>query len=169
MPLSAGSVVAKRGVLYGRREVIPYRKFSETFDGGKCTVAPPKASKAPKVDPSERAKSETLGGLGALGASNHGIESLLAERRSAEVLAPSPWFTRVAPPAEGEPNFDAPCGARRGRIENREGLFLHFCIDCGAWGAYGYGVNLRAGQLGRWYCAVHRPRAGAGSSMAFGA
>jgi hypothetical protein len=62
--------------------------------------------------------------------------------------------------AEGKPNFDAPCGARRRRIEKREGLFLHFCIDCGAWGAYGHGVNLRAGRLGHWYCAVHRPRAG---------
>jgi hypothetical protein len=25
-------------------------------------------------------------------------------------------------------------------------------------GAYGYGVNLRAGRLGHWYCAAHRPK-----------
>lgn len=150
--------------------MIPYRKFSETFDIGKCTITPSKVPNAPKVGPTESAKIETLGGLGALGAlgaSNHGIESLAAEPQSAELLAPSAWFARVASPAEGEPNFDAPCGARRGRVEKREGLFLHFCIHCGAWGAYGYGVNLRAGRLGRWYCAVHRPRAGVGSSMAF--
>ena len=35
-------------------------------------------------------------------------------------------------------------GGRRGRVERREGLFLHFCIDCGAWGAYGYGVPCAA-------------------------
>jgi hypothetical protein len=158
--LLADSVVAKRGVLCGRREVIPYRKFSETFDMGKCTIAPSKAPNASKVSPSESAKGETLGGLGTLGASNHETETLTSEPQSAKLLAPSPWFARVASPGEGEPNFDAPCGARRGRVERREGLFLHFCMDCGAWGAYGYDVNLRAGQLGRWYCALHRPRDG---------
>jgi len=29
----------------------------------------------------------------------------------------------------------------------------------GAFGAFGYGVSLRAGRLGRWYCAEHRPGA----------
>jgi hypothetical protein len=56
-----------------------------------------------------------------------------------------------------EPNFDEPCAERRGRVEERDGLFLHFCCECGAWGAFGYDVSIRAGRLGRWYCAAHRP------------
>ena len=39
-----------------------------------------------------------------------------------------------------------------------DGLLLHFCAKCGAWGAFGYAVNLRAGRPGRWYCAEHRPQ-----------
>ena len=31
-------------------------------------------------------------------------------------------------------------------------------VACGAWGAFGYCVNLRADQLGRWYCGAHRPQ-----------
>jgi hypothetical protein len=146
--------------LYGRRDLIPYRKFSETFNIGKCTTSPSKAPNSSKVSPSERAKNDTLGGLGTLGASSHETETLTAEPRSAELLAPSPWFARVAAASDGEPRFDAPCAARRGQLEKRDGLFLHFCIDCGAWGAYGYDVDLRAGRLGRWYCALHRPRDG---------
>jgi hypothetical protein len=37
-------------------------------------------------------------------------------------------------------------------------LYLHFCVKCSAWGAFGYGVNFRLGRLGRWYCAAHRPQ-----------
>jgi hypothetical protein len=33
---------------------------------------------------------------------------------------------------------------------------VHFCAECGRWGAYGYGVNLRAGRLGHWYCALYQ-------------
>jgi hypothetical protein len=75
----------------------------------------------------------------------------------AELVAPSGWFERIVPPMEGEPGFEEPCAARRGRVEERNGVVLHFCSECGAWGAFGYGVNLRAGRLGRWYCAAHRP------------
>jgi hypothetical protein len=75
------------------------------------------------------------------------------------LVAPPDWFQRVAPPAEGEPRFDEPHAARRGRIEEVPGrVFLHFCIECGRWGAFGHGVNLRAGRLGEWYCATHRPQ-----------
>ena len=72
-----------------------------------------------------------------------------------ELLAP--LFKPVSPP-DDEPAYSEPCIARRGRVEARDGLFLHFCVECGAWGAFGYGVNLRADQLGRWYCAAHRPK-----------
>jgi hypothetical protein len=75
----------------------------------------------------------------------------------AELVAPSAWFERVASRAIGEPSFDEPCVARCGQVEDRNGVFSHFCATCGAWGAYGYSVNLRAGRLGRWYCAAHRP------------
>jgi hypothetical protein len=60
-------------------------------------------------------------------------------------------------PVEGEPGLGESCDARRGQVETRSGLFLHFCAQCGAWGAFGYGVNLRAGRLGTWYCLTHRP------------
>jgi hypothetical protein len=77
----------------------------------------------------------------------------------AELVAPSAWFERVASPAEGEPDFEKPHAARRGRVEERpDGLLLHFCAECGRWGPYGYDVRLRAGRPGRWYCAEHRPR-----------
>jgi hypothetical protein len=37
--------------------------------------------------------------------------------------------------------------------------FLHPCQVCGEWGSFGYGVSLRAGRLGQWYCFAHRPAA----------
>jgi hypothetical protein len=77
----------------------------------------------------------------------------------ANLVAPPDWFQRVASPVQGEPSLDEPCAERRGRIEELPGrVFLHFCIECGRWGAFGYGVNLRTGRLGAWYCATHRPQ-----------
>jgi hypothetical protein len=79
----------------------------------------------------------------------------------ADVVAPQDWFQRVASPAQGEPSFEEPYAERRGRNEELPGqIFLHFCIECGRWGAFGLGVNLRAGRLGEWYCATHRPPRG---------
>jgi hypothetical protein len=74
----------------------------------------------------------------------------------ADVLSPSKWFEQSAP-ALNEPGYEVSSFGRRGRVEVRDGVFLHFCEVCGAWGAFGYGVRLRAGHLGRWYCAEHRP------------
>jgi hypothetical protein len=34
--------------------------------------------------------------------------------------------------------------------------FEHYC-HCGQWGAFGYGVGLRIGQMGQWFCSDHRP------------
>ena len=77
----------------------------------------------------------------------------------AELLAPVPLFNRVIPPTEGEPGSERPCASRRGRVQKlQEAIVLHFCTECGAWGAFGYGVNPRAGRQGRWYCAAHRPQ-----------
>ena len=92
----------------------------------------------------------------------HKVEVLAALANSAhevEPLSPTPWFPHVIPPVEGEPSAQVPCASRRGRVQRLEGaVVMHFCIECGAWGAFGYGVNLRAGRPGRWYCAAHRPQ-----------
>jgi hypothetical protein len=86
------------------------------------------------------------------------VAALCNTADDAELLAPSPWFERVVMPAVGgEPSLEMPCASRRGRVDVRQdGLLLHFCAKCGAWGAFGYGVNLRAGRQGRWYCGRHR-------------
>jgi hypothetical protein len=76
----------------------------------------------------------------------------------AELVASSGRVQRVALPAEGEPDFNKRCVMRRGRVEQRDGVLLHFCTECGRWGGFGCGVDLRAGRLGRWYCAEHRPQ-----------
>jgi hypothetical protein len=39
--------------------------------------------------------------------------------------------------------------------ERRNGIFLHFCIEYGRWGTYGYGAT--GEKPGRWYCHLHRP------------
>ena len=39
---------------------------------------------------------------------------------------------------------------------SKHGLFIHMC-HCGVWGAHGYGVSVRTGKLGTWYCAEHNP------------
>ena len=64
----------------------------------------------------------------------------------------------VLPIAPGEPGLQQPCPARRGRIQELDGVFLHYCCQCGRFGAFGYGVHLRTGRLGRWYCGEHRPQ-----------
>jgi hypothetical protein len=46
---------------------------------------------------------------------------------------------------------------RLGFEESGVGPFVHCCGVCGVWGAFGFGVNLRAGRLGQWYCFGHRP------------
>jgi hypothetical protein len=47
---------------------------------------------------------------------------------------------------------------RVGRVTDPDGQgpFEHYCW-CGAWGTYGYGVKLRDGIPGEWFCADHRP------------
>jgi hypothetical protein len=74
------------------------------------------------------------------------------------VLPPSPWFERTVPAADGEPRLDESCISRRGRVHELDRAVLHFCIECGAYGAFGYGVNPRSERFGNWFCAAHRPR-----------
>jgi hypothetical protein len=74
------------------------------------------------------------------------------------IIAPGEWMERVALPASSEPGFSEPWPPRRGRIEWQGNTLLHFCSVCGAWGSYGFGVNLRTGRMGQWFCAAHRPQ-----------
>jgi hypothetical protein len=119
-------------------------------------------SEAPGRIPAKAAKlakpfhepDRTLATLAALAAHGPGSQNPAAYHARAELLAP--LFAPMSP-ADGEPSFGKPYATRCGRVEERDGLVLHFCVECGAWGAFGYGVKLRAGELGRWYCAAHRP------------
>jgi hypothetical protein len=89
------------------------------------------------------------------GAANgeHGSDMTFA---GTAIIAPGKWVERIAVPASSEPGFSEPWPPRRGRIESQGKTLLHFCSVCGAWGSYGFGVNLRGGRMGRWFCAVHR-------------
>jgi hypothetical protein len=140
--------------------VIPYRKFSDTLKNGNCALAPPNPPKPSKVGVIALATGDPLDGLGALDATS-GKSKIKAARESTELITPSPWFECIARPADGEPCFELPCAARRGLVLEWDGVLMHFCGECGRWGAYGYGVNFREGRLGRWYCAAHRPRGSA--------
>jgi hypothetical protein len=77
----------------------------------------------------------------------------VAPATSAAVIAPSSWVAGAADPLE--PPFEQPYPERRGLVERRGRLFLHFCVHCGRWGAYGYGAT--SAKPGRWYCRMHRP------------
>jgi hypothetical protein len=70
----------------------------------------------------------------------------------------TPGPARLLPLADGKPGVEEPCAERRGRVQVLDRVFLHFCEVCGRFGAFGYGVHLRAGHLGRWYCGEHRPQ-----------
>lgn len=125
-----------------------YQKFSEKLYNERAAASSPsKASKPPKLGHERVVNRAILDGLGDLGAPP-----------APDVRAPSFQYERLAPPAAGEPIFELPHRLRRGRVEERGGLLLHFCVECGAWGSFGYGVRVRAGHLGQWYCAEHRPR-----------
>ena len=86
-------------------------------------------------------------------ASDAAIQSEDSPTTSAALIAPRRWVEVVA--GANEPSFEMPCPERRGLVERRGRLFLHFCTECGRWGAYGYGAT--GDNPGRWYCWLHRP------------
>jgi hypothetical protein len=99
----------------------------------------------------------------------------LFSRNKAEVLAllratvdenkpVTPTPSLIDAPPSPEPGLEEPCEARRGRVEEKNGRLLHFCVDCGRFGPFGDGVELRAGRLGRWYCRQHWPQTRAKNS-----
>src|SRR3984893_5080294 len=162
----------------GDFEMSAYRKFVDILQSEPRIPTPPKPPKAPKANPSEPVSLPVLGGLGTLGAppikneislhaatpppvscseaaadGEHGSDMTFA---GTAIIAPGKWVERIAVPASSEPGFSEPWPPRRGRIESQGDMQLHFCSVCGAWGSYGFGVNLRGGRMGRWFCAVHR-------------
>jgi hypothetical protein len=72
-----------------------------------------------------------------------------------KLLAPVSWYEHLVPPRLLEIPYDRPSPERRGRVERSGPAFLHFCVICGAWGSFGYGVTRK--QSGLWYCGEHRP------------
>jgi hypothetical protein len=81
--------------------------------------------------------------------------AIVGEARAADspatVIAPAQWFA-------AEPHYREPCPARRGLLRRRDGRLERFCAVCGAWGAWGYGVDAK--EPGRWFCFQHRPPEG---------
>ena len=131
------------------------RAFLENEERRGAAAKPAKAAKAPEREAEASATLATFAALAAHQAGSQNPAALVGDRAPAELLAP---LFKPTSPAVGEPEFEQPCVTRRGRVEVRpDGVFLHFCAECGAWGAFGYGVLLRAGRTGRWYCGKHRP------------
>jgi hypothetical protein len=83
-------------------------------------------------------------------------ELLALLQQKASTLAAERSFARVID-SNGEPGLEQPCAARRGLVQELDRTFLHFCVHCGRFAAFGHGVHLSAGRLGRWYCGEHRP------------
>src|SRR5277367_5803109 len=109
---------------------------------------PAKSAKLAKVCNEPDQTLATLATLAAHRAVSENPAALTDDDAPAKLLAP---LFKPLSPADGEPGLSEPCAARVGRVEDRpDGPFLHFCGECGAWGAYGYGVNLGVGQQGRW-------------------
>jgi hypothetical protein len=94
-----------------------------------------------------------------VGVSRRGVPRAEPARQSGPplIIALGQTALTYEPIYESEPALEQPCAARRGQVRKLNGAFVHFCCRCGRFGAFGYGVRLRAGQLGRWYCGEHRP------------
>lgn len=135
---------------------MPAFRFFDPWTSLDNPDAPATSAKAANTAKVGESGAETLAVLAALAAQIPEIEISAPTIVEADLLAPAPWFERSAATMPAEPRFDEPCPARRGRDDRRGPMHLHFCLECGAWGTYGYGVS---GDLpGRWYCRDHRPR-----------
>jgi hypothetical protein len=122
----------------------------DSLENGDQTVAAAKVAKVAKDE----------GGAPAASKSECDFEAVHQDCDNArspepQLISPASWFEHCAPAAPREPPYDQPCPARRGRVERKGVALLHFCVTCGAWGAFGYGVF--ADRPGRWYCLNHRP------------
>ena len=114
------------------------------------------------------ARAEPTGGNILLRAGTTAIPSQLVSRlreakpvlllRLTQSAQGSPLSAIADQDAPRTPTSLEPSTERRGRFEFRESGWLHFCVECGRWGGFGCGVDLRSGRLGQWYCAEHRPQ-----------
>jgi hypothetical protein len=127
--------------------MLRYSKFSDAVRGDPYGFSAPNPSKVSKACEAVR-KDSPLGGLA-------NLDGLGKKSASSSFAARTELVWVQSAPSVGL-NYKTPCSERRGRVENADGAFLHFCAECGAWGAYGYGVDPRAGHLGVWFCAEHR-------------
>jgi hypothetical protein len=138
-----------------------YTKFSDRFgkiQGSIPTPANPaiSAKASPIGYPTTQQEASSLAALAGLA---EGRPALCTLDEQLTVIAPQRLSGRLAslqPP--DEPPYDRPHDLRRGRIIRSGSSFLHFCVICGAWGTYGYGVATND-QTGSWYCREHRLRA----------
>lgn len=113
--------------------------------------SPTLASFSYRILPRDAYNERALAGLATLSAGHPQIDF-----SEPAVIAPAALSGAAGRPQPiGEPPVGEPCETRRGWVVREGGLLLHFCIECGAWGAYGYGV--RGTSIGRWYCREHRP------------
>jgi len=89
-------------------------------------------------------------------ASSEGEPDLLETRSAAaqQILASSLSVIRAP---ELEPGHEEPCITRKGRVEEVNGVLTHFCVECGRFARFGFGVRLRMGKMGQWYCREHCP------------
>jgi hypothetical protein len=135
-----------------------YDKFSDRYHKNQnCGSGPAKAAKAAKVSPDNRTIPSPQLPIGQTLATLATLAEVEGQNRNLQVIAPTPWFQgTVAPHRAQDPPYDQPCPYRRGHIERSGAVFLHFCIVCGAWGAFGYGITEY--HSGRWYCSEHRPK-----------
>jgi hypothetical protein len=64
-----------------------------------------------------------------------------------------------APRVAGSFSRPKPVAAHHAPSFDDAGRFVHPCRECGRDAYFGIGVNLRAGELGAWYCAKCKPQA----------
>jgi hypothetical protein len=81
---------------------------------------------------------------------------VLDERPNPEPVGGAEKRSMVVAPAQWHASADTPSADRRGLTRREGGRFDHYCLVCGAWGAFGYGVTAR--NPGQWYCQTHRPK-----------
>jgi hypothetical protein len=82
------------------------------------------------------------------------LKEIQSTSPAAEEIQAAPLVSETTLPV---PSLDEPNALRRGQVFEKNGRLEHFCFECGRLASFGYGVRFRIGQLGRWYCAAHRP------------
>jgi hypothetical protein len=90
--------------------------------------------------------------------------SVLAIAKQVGLPSREPMAKPIEPPAKTPQPRAQPSASngipedRRGFVGYVDGRFVHYCPECGEWGAHGIGVFLRRGQVGVWYCTEHKPK-----------